>query len=212
MNSPTHFVLKTSETLPPIPKGAIRSLAFDPSLSCTGFALADVWDDGRMPSIALRRFGYIEPTEASGADLWTRAWEVAEASALEALAGYTQTIAIQVVAVEMPMTSMGGMKDQIRSTSWLPNYGVLCGAVASRLATEAELKDTGFCCPSATLWSSGIKTGGKGKPNRIAMANMMAGVDLVSLVGKTRAENVADAILLGRWAAIRHRVEMGVRR
>jgi len=221
VKSLNHQTIKTSETLPPIPRGAIRSLAFDPSLTCTGFALCDVWDDGRMPQIALRRFGYIEPPDKAGKDdLWERAMAISEACAMEAMeasvladmASYDVSIRLQVCAVEMPMTQMGGVKEA-RSSAHLPGYGVVCGAVASCIKCEFQHPHrpvyAKLYCPSATLWSGGIKTGGKGKPNRIAMANMMTGMDIVEHVGKSRAENVADAILLARWAAIKHRVETG---
>lgn len=197
-----HQVFKLADMIAPRVGKEIRVLAFDPSLSCTGFALADVWDDGRMPAIKVHRFGYIIPPGTE-----KKLWERVSACADMCESEWTMAVDLQVVAVEMPMIVTGGVRED-RSIAWLPGYGVMCGAVADRMEQRIRNEDIGieqrrtFYAPSATDWSSGLRTGGRGKPERISMANLHTGFDLVKIVGKTHAEEVADAILLARWTAI----------
>lgn len=177
--------------------GWIRVLGIDPSLSCTGFAVLDM--DPNLNAF-VRRLGYIDGPD--GPDLWPRVSAVADAVAAMMLA----VPDLRVAVVETPMTKMGGVSGG-RSRATLPSYGVAVGAIARDVEKlcSAQYRDpvVRLMHPSATTWASGLKSGGKGKPERIATVSILTGIDCKDAFGKTRAENVADAVLLARWAGVR---------
>lgn len=180
--------------LPPVQ--GLRVMAFDPSLKCTGLALLDVLRDA---SIKVRRLGYIDGPP--GDDLWQRV----QAIQLAVMRFMDECGDVGCTVVEMPMTKMGGVEGG-RNRATLPGYGVCVGAVASMVSRHREVRWRYF--PSASDWSSGLKTGGKGKPERIATVAVLTGLSLNKEFTRARAENVADAVLLARWGGLKAMEDM----
>ncbi|MBS0187937.1 MAG: crossover junction endodeoxyribonuclease RuvC [Planctomycetes bacterium] len=165
----------------------MKLLAFDPSLSCTGWALLN--QDG--PSISLANFGFFEPPE--GDDLAPKL-KFIHTTTRERI----KAAAPDVISVELPQTvSMG----QSRNARTLPSYGAAVGIVLAA-AIESGAKVVTI---TATEWGRLAKRtrgrAGAAKENRVQMVRVYFGVELgVTIRNKAKAGNVADAALLGRYA------------
>jgi hypothetical protein len=114
---------------------------------------------------------------------------------------------LRAVVIEQPQTFSAGMGGK-RSAAHLPSYGYCVGAVTCgiRLYDGCEL-----LTPSASDWTRGWP-GTKGDPQkrkRVLMVNTLYGIDLDTQFSKEGAAGIADAVLLGRWAASRIRVGTG---
>ena len=177
------------------------ALGVDPSLSCTAWAL--VKDDGqKLTLVHASKF-----SSKTDQDVWTRARSICDALHSDLLPWLDDQM-IDVAAVEMPMTSMFGVKDRTRSATSLPGYGVCVGSVA--LLVESWMAKHRFHAPAAGVWSRGIPTGEKNKSYRVEVVQRYMGVDLAATHGVTKAGDVADAALLAKWALDRHRLEMRI--
>lgn len=174
------------------------ALGVDPSLSCTAWALVRE-DRNALSIVHAAKF-----SSKTDQDVWSRARAICSAIHAD-LQPWLKDKMIDVAAVEMPMTSMFGVKDRTRSATSLPGYGVCVGAVA--LLVESWMAKHRFHAPAAGVWSRGIPTGEKNKSNRVAVVQRLMSVDLAALHGVSKAGDVADAALLAKWALDRHRLE-----
>lgn len=167
--------------------------ALDPSLSCSGFAVLAA--DGS----AIDVYGKIKPD--SKGDAYERAADIASLCLLELRKYRGQLTA---VVIEAPRTNSRGLGGK-RSAASLPNYGICIGVVT--YAVEREIGTwspaPALLRPSASDWTRGV-TGTKGdthKERRVRAAEEKFGLSEGAFGCKTDAGNIADAILLGCWAA-----------
>jgi hypothetical protein len=173
-------------------------VAFDPSLSCTGYAVL-MADGERLEDAGIIR------ADDEQADQYTRAKSITE-QALDVLEKYAKgaggACPIAAVAIEAPRTNGAGMRGK-RSTAHLPGYGMVVGT----LTYGVDLLRSGYgfelMRPSATEWTRGFPptNGDQHKERRVALVCHMFNLEADALGPKTIAGNVADAVLLGRWAA-----------
>lgn len=170
-------------------------LAIDPGISCTGYCLLDtVGPDG-----SIHEAGRIVPGPSSKS-LGDRARSI-----VSDINELVHDNGIDAVVIETPQTVARG-KRNTRSASTLPTYGVAVGAILAGvhvpdLAERIEV--------SATEWTRGIPTTSrdKDKSNRVMLVERIYGMPSGSLGPKTTAGNVADAVLLARWAMLRRRAK-----
>lgn len=171
--------------------------ALDPSLSCTGFALLS--RDGAT----LIDHGRIGP-DCDG-DAYSRAASIASLAVLEIRKVKDKLAA---VVIEAPQTFTRGMRGK-RSAARLPNYGIAVGVIT--YAVDMELKGAGVTLlrPSASEWTRGMPgtRGDDDKVRRVQAVERRFGLEIGSLGAKSVAGNVADAALLGCWAAERLMME-----
>lgn len=168
-------------------------LALDPSSTCTGFA---TFDDGGQ--LLLDHCGTITP---KGDDLPAKLLELAQdvnRLVMEAARPLT-------VAIERPQTAggpnRGGYAKQ--SPMSIASYGAAFGAVYTTVALSMP---TGrILTPTPMEWvGRDIIPSSKGdthKEKRVRWVEHLYRLPPGSLGCKTKAGNVADAILLGRFAA-----------
>jgi len=175
-------------------------IAFDPSLSCTGFAVTSL--DGR----SLVDCGIITDDASEGAGPYDRSKSIAD-QAMDLIEVYATRFrlgnGVRAVVVEQPQTFSIGLGGK-RSAATAPNYGICVGVVT---AGCDFLRDAAYpfelLTPSASEWTRGYP-GTKGdakKRKRVAFAASLFGVPVEWFGPKTDAGNVADAALLGHWAA-----------
>jgi Holliday junction resolvasome RuvABC endonuclease subunit len=167
----------------------MRLLAFDPSLSKTGWAL--LTESG--PAINLTEFGDFEP---KGSDLADRCNQINRFAAR--IIDGTKP---EAIAVELPRA--GFIRGESRSATHLPSYGMAVGVVLAA-CHDAE-RETGakVITVAADVWGRSIPRGGKGeaKEGRIQAVRLMFGRDLMdTFKSAERASAVADAALMGRHA------------
>jgi hypothetical protein len=163
-------------------------LAFDPSLTCTGWAV--LHEDG--PDGKLIAHGVIRVPDKGSV------WERCRAVCADTAALVAEWKPSRVV-VETPQTYSIGMGGK-RSAATLPSYGMVVGALLATATLTAgawTIRDV-----SASEWSRGVP-GTKGdthKKARVQYAASVYGLDPSSFGAVSVAGNVADAVLLARWA------------
>lgn len=183
-------------------------IGIDPSLGCTGFA-ALTWDGtagDRGEKIS--RCGTLEPSNPD-AGVVERALDIAGAvegmvlGAIGDVFGPDPTKLI--IAVEAPQDRMFGPK-AARSNASLPGYGVAVGAVAAMVARELSAATIYY--PTPMEWGGKFPTrGDKHKEGRVRLVEAWYKLKAGSLGPKSRAGNVADAILLARYARTKYEIE-----
>lgn len=162
-------------------------LALDPSLSCTGWALLYGTNVNEAGTINVPSKGTV----------WQRI-----AVALDDIDGLIVNAGKITVVVETPQTITRGKMGQ-RSASSLPNYGMLVGAVLAHIRAKhpgVDLREV-----SATEWTKHAPStnGDRDKVRRVQAVEYHYPQLKGKLGAKTKAGNVADAILMGRWWAER---------
>lgn len=160
-------------------------LAFDPSLSCTGWAV--LREDG--PTITLVDFGDFA---TKGEELFTRLAFIRQETKSR-----LKTYSPDYVAVELPQA--GFVRGAKRSNTHLPSYGMAVGMVLAACIESGVPVVT----VTADEWGRRIARGGKGqaKTNRIGAVRIYLGVDLMETYkSEVRASGVADAALMGHHA------------
>lgn len=169
-------------------------LALDPSLSCTGWAVVCVKGPAGLGKLV--EAGRITP-DHSGPD-----------AAIELHAEVRDLIAARssdVVIVETPAAGRrapGGGSFDKRSVVTLPSYGMAVGVcLAAALEWAPRLKHHVMHVP-ADEWCRGLPStrGDKNKSGRVRLAASLYGRDVSAFGAPSTAGNVADAVLLARWA------------
>lgn len=179
----------------------MRYLAIDPSLTCTGYAVLD--DDGSDAG-KLVSAGKIKPRAGSLTD---RALEMGNDIYAEC-----ERWSPTVIVVELPFAKKRGGPKSVRSTMTLPNYGIAVGvalANADRWATEQTGRQNyDVVTTPADDWSRGLPScrGDDSKGNRVKSACFYYGREPESFGCVTDAGNVADAVLMARWAMLKRRI------
>lgn len=166
----------------------MKILAWDPSLSRTGWALLE--ESG--PAINLREFGEFAPKDGPLADRCRDLNRFA--------ARIIDATRPDMIAVELPMACGSGKQ---RNAATLPNYGMAVGVVLAA-CHDAE-RETGakVLTVAADVWGRSIPRGGKGegKDGRVQAVRLVFGRDLMgTFKSLERASAVADAALMGRHA------------
>lgn len=168
--------------------GPTKILAFDPSLSRTGWAL--IHENG--PAITLVEFGDFTPKAESLSD---RCRELNRFAAR-----IIDATKPDMIAVELPQAR--GAKGP-RSAATLPNYGMAVGVVLAACHDAEREAGAKVLTVSADEWGRSIPRGGKGeaKEGRIQAVRLIFGRDLMdTFKSAERASAVADAALMGRHA------------
>jgi len=171
----------------------MKILAFDPSLSCTGWALLRV--HAEHPDGLILGMGYIQPDGAPPDDLAARILDLANGIGKRAAES-----AADLIVIETPATTgraAGGQS--FRGTAMtIPIYGAAVGACITVCGRE---------CAKVRGVPSDMWTKGRGVPSSRGDALKTRRVEYVcrqwgvkSLGPKTYAGNVADAVLIARWA------------
>ena len=171
----------------------MRVLGIDPSMTMTGFALVSIEGDQTRLEFA----GTIKP---KGETVIQRVEDLC-AQLYLAIKKARGEGAIDLCAIETPQTTSFGRSRQ-RNTNTLPLYGMAVGAA---IATAERITNARTIGVSASEWGMRIRTGGAGKPGRIAYAGLVIG-DWATVTGgmnKEQLEAVADAALLADWAGRR---------
>jgi len=176
------------------------ALGVDPSLSCTAWAI--VKEDVGLRVIAAGKI-VVEPEK----DVWKRVNRICQRLYADVMTNANECPA-DIAAVEMPMTAMFRRGEQQRSATTLPGYGVCVGAVA--MMVRSWMPANAFLAPSATDWARGLPKADERKGGRIRQVGYLFNYDVDTQHGRTHAGDIADAILLGRWALDRHRLESRV--
>ena len=186
-------------TTPPTP----IVIAFDPSLSCTGFAVIPA----NLGDTRLVDAGTIS-ADVDG-DAYTRAKSITD-QALDVIEQYadtdkrTEVWSVASVVIEAPQVVSRGFKGK-RSAATAPNYGIIVGALT--YAVDLLRGGYGFELqrPSATEWTRGYPAthGDPHKTRRVSLVEHIYNLTPGDLGAMTTAGNVADAVLLARWAAAR---------
>lgn len=181
------------------------AIGIDPSLSATGWALTEHTGGDLDRGWRLKAGGVVTAT-ADGRGLWARV-TAACGELFASIQSHCLQGSLDVIVVEMPMERMfAGVR---RSSTTLPGYGVMCGAVAMMIEWAVTRAGNGcrtpaLLTPSATQWAIGLpkagKTGDRGKPGRVFAAEAIFGEIRVARGGVAAKEAIADAALLARWA------------
>lgn len=166
-------------------------LSFDPGLTTTGFAILS--SDGKE----LLDHGVINP-DCDG-DAYSRAASIASLAVLEVRSIRDK---LTTVVVESPQTYTKG-KGNKRSLATLPNYGIAVGVITYAIDMEIKGTEIVLLRPSASSWTRGFARtkGDEHKTGRVLEVEDRFKLERGSLGPKTVAGNVADAVLLGCWAA-----------
>lgn len=181
-------------------------LSFDPSISCTGWAV--IRDDGSDHG-ALIQAGTIKPRDG---DPKEKRIALIYREARDLL----DEIEPQVVVAELPSThGHNRTSDAGRFQAGQPIYGAAVGAVigaACCTVNEAKvlrITPPRLLCYGADEWTRRIP-GTRNDPHktqRVALAARLYGRSPEDLGAKTVAGNVADAVLLGRHGLIQMQSE-----
>lgn len=175
-------------------------LGIDPSISCTGYCLLErSGEHGRIIEA-----GKVSPTSRQ-TTLGERARQIV-CDLNELVREAMDKAGLDTVIVETPQTVTRG-KRGLRSAATLPSYGVAVGAILAGLDVPDGVERIEV---SATDWTRGMPTTARDpdKVNRVLLVERMYGLEPGSLGARTVAGNVADAILLARYALVRWRVEV----
>lgn len=167
-------------------------LALDPSSTCTGFATLD--DGG---GLVLDQCGTIRPAEA---DLPGRLLEIAND-----VRGLVCTLSPgSSVVIERPQTAGGPNRGGFARMGVMSacSYGAAFGVA---LATVAEaIPSDRIITPTPAEWvGRGLVPSSRGDPHKVRRVRWVESLYLLApdtLGPRTYAGNVADAILMARWA------------
>lgn len=169
--------------------------AVDPSLTCTGWAKLD--GSGTKPK--LMRIGAVMGDDKIRCPL-ERGFQVAN----ELMDDFEKECEdVTHIIVESPQTVTKGKLGK-RSNAHLPSYGVgvmSCYMILRMAAPAAVLVGDKLVIEtvSATTWAMGMRIDDKHKSNRVLAVETDFELEHGSLGVKTKAGNIADAALLGRW-------------
>lgn len=184
-------------------------IGIDPSLSCTGVA-ALKWDGSAGDrGETLLTFGTIEaePALAKAGPIY-RSMDIATGVMnfiFEQGIVPTFPSAVILIAIEAPQDRMFGPK-KARSATSLPGYGVCVGVVAQRV--RIAVPEARMFFPTPMDWGSRFPTRGDvHKEGRVRKVEQMFRLAPGSLGPKSTAGNVADAILLARYARQKFELE-----
>lgn len=166
----------------------MRLLAIDPSLTCTGWAVMESADSVIAHGTATPKAGPIQDRiDELCADL--------EQLAIGHLVG--------AVVIETPAMNMRGGRD--RAVTSGAAYGFCAGQVFRALKAEGVQRGFTVYGTSATDWTKSLGSavrrtrGDTYKLNRVRAVEYMIPSLKGGLGVKSKAGNVADAILIGRW-------------
>lgn len=167
-------------------------LSIDPSSTCCGYALLD---DNRV--CAIEESGTFK---LKAHDLCDRLDEL-----IADLRGFLQRNP-DVVVIERPQVAggpnRGGFAKQ--STMSVASYGAAFGAVYGFVIGTPMPHFRKVMTPTPSQWvGRGVVPSSKGDPyktKRVQLVEQLYGLKPGTLGPKTYAGNVADAILMGRWA------------
>ncbi len=177
-------------------------LALDPSSECTGYAMLGA-------DRTIIEMGTIRPDKRDAtpdARVLTIGREVA---------GVLGRLSPGVVCVETPFATRRGGPKARRSAMTLPTYGMAVGAALHAADAWRRSHDPApvLCTVPADEWSRGLGSTAddEHKTKRVALVAHLYGITPESLGPKTLAGNVADAILMGRWALDARVFDVGAR-
>ena len=196
----------------------LRILAFDPGLTCTGYALLGdgagagasgcIFDSGTMRS---KETHLVPRLNEMAADVWAKVYENIDAD-LHVVIEFPGTRAMP------PDKSSYGR----RSVRFLPHYGMAVGVVfatvrhcsIAAVACEKRKAMFGIITTEPGDWTRGLpKTkGDPHKEGRVRLVESIYGLSAGAMGAKTVAGNVADAVLLARWGLNRVRAVENVRK
>lgn len=165
-------------------------LAFDPSISSTGYAI-------------LRASGR-DGTFVAAGRIWARGKGLDIVTRIDQILTDAQAVVDEVavmnathasIVIETPQTETHG---KTRSASTLPTYGMAVGALVWGLVYPISW---GRVTVSATEWTKGAPATGndKYKVARVRFVEQLYRLKPGSLGAKTTAGDVADAVLIARW-------------
>lgn len=180
--------------------------AVDPSLTCTGYAVIN--DDGSENGILIDAGTHI-PHKGTLAE---RALELGA----DIFDGF-RSLRADVCVVELPFAKTRGGPKATRSAMLLPNYGIAVGMalsaagrwVADSASVSGLMTSRRVVAVPADEWSRGVPGTMRDplKTKRVAMAAYLYNRPVSDFGTKSNAGNVADAVLLARWAMLRNRLE-----
>ena len=167
-------------------------LALDPSSECTGYAMLGA-DRGIIES------GTIRPDARDKTPVARILTIGREVGAL------VKRLSPGVVVVETPFaTPRGGPKKVKRSPVTLPTYGMVVGMVIGEVDVWRLTHDPApvLVTVPSDAWSKGLGStwDDEHKTKRVRAVAYLYGIAPEALGPKTLAGNVADAILMARWA------------
>lgn len=167
-------------------------LAFDPSKTCTGWAVLQ--DDG-SPDGELVEAGTIKPAEKPGQSpsIWI-------ADVHHQVCKLMHRICPSHVAVEFPFCRPRGGPKSKRSDLTLPTYGM--GVCAVVCGVNAWFEPGKVECVPVDTWARGMPKDDEYKTWRVRMAAQYYNRQPEEFGPKTIAGNVADAVLLARWVLL----------
>lgn len=176
----------------------MKILAFDPSLTCTGWAL--LRSHAEHPNGVIMGMGYLQPDGIPSDDLAVRILDLAKGIGQRAAESMADLIVIETPAA----TGRAPGGQSFRSTVMTaPVYGAAVGACI----TACGAFGVKVCGVPADKWTQGFgvpsSRGDTFKVRRVEYVCRQWGLE--SLGPKTYAGNVADAVLIARWAMWRDR-------
>lgn len=169
-------------------------VAFDPSLTCTGYAV--LGECGSFDGYIVSAGTIVPDTKGS---VYERCGSIL-AQCQEIIDFARESVHVSVVQIEMPAEHIRA--HHRRSLVTLPNYGILIGCLLFGLDVgHAQIDPV-----PVTQWSkrappakSTEDSNGSYKIPRVHACEAIYNLDSGALGCKTRAGNVADAILMARW-------------
>lgn len=195
----------------------MKYLIFDPSKTCTGWAVMTA--STQVPDGTVDDAGTIEPDGTTRDETW----ESYRRQVIDLIAG----AGARRIVLELPSEQRQGLRDYARQSPMTgPQYGMAVGIVWTIAAGAVDLSRVAKVGPPIELltvatneWSATLGKGKVYSPKRGAMVSdhkkgrrveavkYFYGLDLLESFSATKAGNVADAILLGRWAIQRKQWE-----
>ncbi len=177
------------------------AIGIDPSLKGTGLARLRLGLDTDRHTLVPRFEGacHITPnSKIENADLALRS-ESIWCEILEEMPIREPNVEVMVI-LEHPMTVVRGKKGQ-RNAASLPNYGYLVGYLSAQLMPYCKSRGWKYLRPSATEWTRFYPSTNKDKykRRRVLLVAQMFELDPDILGPKSKAGDVADAVLLAHW-------------
>lgn len=171
----------------------ITILAFDPSITCTGWAR--VRHDGQNASLLNSGVIVPEGTKSSERlrDLYRR---------IQSVFSECDPANLDAVAVEFWQTTSFG-KGRERNSNTLPLYGAAVGVAFVAALYMANAHSLPIHEVSVTDWGLKIPAGDEHKTKRVEAVRYYLGTDLRAKFTRQEAGNVADAALMAWWLAPR---------
>lgn len=181
----------------------MKILSLDPAMGVTGWALLtdDASPDGKPEDFGLIR-------NAEGGDILERVRQFRD----ELLTLMEKSVP-DLIVVETPFARARGGQKVKRSALSLPTYGIavgtaLCAAVGHQSTRHLHgPRPVKVISVPVDTWSIGIRSGGEYKENRVQFATWLYKLREGIFGAKTTAGNVADALLMARWALATRRTD-----